>query len=238
MKGYGALLAVMTMLTGGRAFAQAADSTNYLAGKKAIVSLFNNATRDQSLIYYGMRHDGYDRRIEGGAYFQAAEWKPGTLRYKGFTYENVPIRFDEVKQELVVLYRDDASALVLESKYLSQFTIDGHQFYHLPADTVDNVIREGFYDRIYHGKINVFVSRKKIYTSTVVPEVREEFVEETKYYILKDNTWFSSQNKGAMLKVLSDKKNEIKQYMKKHRMGFKSNPELVLAAVASYYETL
>lgn len=55
--------------------------------------------------------------------------------YYGVVYDNVQLRFDEFKQQVVVLSPMSSVFCLPEQKYIDWFEMDGHRYVHDPEDS-------------------------------------------------------------------------------------------------------
>ena len=80
---------------------------------------------------------------------------------------------------------------------------------------------------------------KTIQNSTNISITLETyFLENHSYYVRKGNTYYKVSGQGSFLDVLKDKKAAVQKYMKDNNLKYRSDPEGVMAAVASYYDKL
>jgi hypothetical protein len=94
----------------------------------------------------------------------------------------------------------------------------------------------GFYDLLSDGNSRLLVKRRKIIKETITSnELHREFIHKNYYFIEKDGVYNPVKNKRSALKVLSDQKKEIRQYLKKNKIKFRKNRELALVSMVAYY---
>lgn len=243
-----AFLLLIGALLAGRLFGQEAqsDSVNLQNTKDGIVSNFYLAIGQQSRLYNGMEYFPYDRSIKGTALFplNAETWATGEVTYDGLLYKGVPMMYDIYKDKLVVLLYNHFTAFTLLDDRVHDFSFSGHRFVRVNADSIANDksgISTGFYDQLYNGnKVEVLAKRvKTIQNSTNISATLETyFLENHSYYVRKGNTYYKVGSQGSFLNVMKDKKAVIQKYMKDNNLRFRSDPEGVMAAVASYYDKL
>jgi len=58
------------------------------------------------------------------------------------------------------------------------------------------------------------------------------------YYLKKGGVYYEVNSRGKFLDVLQDKKKELKKYLKDNNISYGDNPELAMAALATYYDSL
>ncbi|MBS1526321.1 MAG: hypothetical protein JST19_11770 [Bacteroidetes bacterium] len=207
------------------------------------VDNFNTAMGEQARLYNGHEYLPYDRSIQGNALYPPAakSLETGEITYDGFVYKKVPMMYDIYKDAVVVLLYNKFSMFSLLSERVSDFTLLGHHFVRVDADTLKDDksgMTTGFYDQLYGGKTEVLAKRTKtIQNSTNSAIILETyFIEKNEYYVRKGKTYYKVGGKGSFLNVLKDKKALLQRYMKDQQIDYRANPELAMAQLAAYYD--
>ncbi|HVW12978.1 MAG TPA: hypothetical protein VHB54_04100 [Mucilaginibacter sp.] len=227
-------------------FAQEAqsDSTFLKNALAQTVSNFNTSMGEQARLYNGHEYLPYDRAIQGNALYPpaASSLEPGEVNYEGFLYKKVPMMYDIYKDEVVVLLYNKFSMFSLLSERVHDFTLLGHHFVRIDADTINDDksgIGTGFYDQLYGGN-NIEVLARRIKTiqnsSNAAIKLETYFVEKNEYYVRKGKTYYKVGGKGSFLNVLKDKKAQLQRYIKDQQIDYRANPELAMAQLAAYYD--
>ena len=103
--------------------AQTGESENIanVSRVENIINLYHQSTGYQSPLYNGVRHEGYRFDIRGHAYFETKEWRDGSVFYEGILYKNIPMLYDEVKDELIIHNVEKNAAISLVSDRIKSF---------------------------------------------------------------------------------------------------------------------
>ncbi len=221
------------------------DSTIRQASLGQAVSNFYISIGQESRVYNGIEYHPYDRTIKGTALFplDAETWATGKVTYDGISYDGVPMMYDIYKDVLVALLYNHFSMYILQSNRVRDFSFSGHQFIRVNADSLTNDrsgISTGFYEQLYKGKTMVLAKWvKTIQHSTSITTVLETyFIENHDYYLLKGNTYYKVNSKGAFLDVLKDKKPALQKYLKDNHINFRQDPATAMAILAAYYDRI
>lgn len=200
------------------------------------VELFYKSVNENSHLFNGTEYIMYDQHIKGNPYF-LDEMSPGSIFYDGTLYTNVPMLYEVAKGNVVVRQYNNGLLINLINERVDSFSVNNHTFLHITPDSGNTVITNGFYDRIYNGKIALFVKRQKILYED--PSTYERSFRLTdRYYLLKDNVWHAIHSQGDMLAVLKDKKKDIAKYLRQNKIKYKKGPEYAMAKMAEYYDSL
>jgi len=121
---------------------------------------------------------------------------------------------------------------------VTSFDFLDHHFINIDADSLANntIIRSGFYDELYKGKLQVLAKRSKNIQNSGNSE--SYFNLQTEYYIRKNNIYYSISGKGSLLAVLKDRKKDLQQYIRTNEIKYNKDPEEAMVKIASYYDHL
>jgi hypothetical protein len=234
-------LSVFFFLSGGAsAQSQQEDSIFYQAALSHTISVYYSQLGDQSQLYNGSLYPGYDFKFrEGSPYFLTDKFTGGSVVYDGILFDSLSLLYDDLKRVLVS--KSDGFVLQFVSERISEFTVSGHHFVRLKADSTNQGLSEtGFYEILYPGRSRVL---KETFKKTrEVPSIYEgllHYVDETTdYFIRTANGYKPANSKGEILQVFKDHKKEVQQYMKKNKLKFRSDKENTLIEVAGYYDQI
>lgn len=178
---------------------------------------------------------------EGDPFFFSKNFDTGAVYYNGVLYEKVPLLYDIIHGEVLIRDPSRINILRLNDKYISWFRLYNHTFQKLYRDSASaNPLNTGFYAALYRGKTSLYKSVSKIFkeNSASFQGLNKYTVETDEYFIKKNNDYFRVKNKKQLLNILSDRKKEVNQYMKKNRLKFKKAMEYTLINVVAYYDQL
>lgn len=218
-----------------------ADSVYFSDAEKYARDLYRKFIHPSARLYNGPEYVDYAYQIKKGSPFlDAEEFTPGNIVYDGMLYENVPMRFDLVKEQIVIQDPFKSYSLSLITERVSSFSCLKHVFTRLVFnDSNAAAISTGLYEVLYDENTAVYKKqRKKIQEETQQDGVMMYIVESNSYFIRKDNRLFAADSKKAMLSVFNSRKNAIQQYMGKNKLNFRKDKAGTLVKVAAYYDLL
>jgi hypothetical protein len=216
-----------------------ADPQNNSLDQSYPVRLYYNAIGENAHIYNGYEYMTPDRNIKGSPYFTDA-LVPSTVSYDDTYYQNVRILYDLVRDLVIINRLDQNFRISLINAKLNSFSIKDHQFIRIDKDSIHGIdLITGFYDRIYPGKSTVLVKRKKFVKEVIEYTVTSmSYMEEDFYYVKFAGNYVEVKNKSSVFKLFQNKKSEIKSYLRKNKLSFKSDFEKTLIATCAYYDQL
>lgn len=205
------------------------------------MGLYYQSLQKQSGLYNGSEYVAYANLLkEGHPYFDTTVLTNGWVYYDKLLYQNVSMLYDIVSDELIVQHFNRVFLIQLIRSKIDSFSVLDHQFIHLGTDSAKNEnIREGFYDRIYNGKIKLFVKRSKnIQESISDLKVEKKVYQKDKYFICQNNTYHEVYTQKSVLKLFPDQKAELKQMLRKQKIKFRKKREYAMKLMVQQYDTL
>jgi hypothetical protein len=92
---------------------------------------------------------------------------------------------------------------------------------------------------LYNGKTIVLAKRKtRLQETYVYSQISYEYIRQDIYYIIVAGQIVQVDSKSSVLKLFNLKKSEIKAFIRKNKLNFKSDFEKTLVEVSAYYDQL
>lgn len=204
------------------------------------VNFYYTSIGENAHIYNGYEYMTPDRGIKGSPYFLTDSLIPADLSYDEAYYQNVPVLYDLVRDLVVINRLNQNFKISLVSEKLNSFSLQNHRFIRISKDSIHGVdLLSGFYDRVYSGKSTVIAKRKKYILEVLEYSTsRTIYQEHDLYYVKYAGRWIEVSNKASVLNLFKAKKSEIKTFLRKNKLKFKSDFEKTLIAAAAYYDQL
>ena len=99
--------------------------------------------------------------------------------------------------------------------------------------------KSGFYDVLYNGNTALYKRVSKIFkeNSASFQGINDYVVESDEYFVKKDNQYYKVKNKKSLLlMIMSNKKKDVEQFIKKNRLNFKKDTDDALIKTLAYYD--
>ena len=238
------ILLPATLICTYKTFAQnkSTDSSDYIVSKKNAVSLYHQFVSPATNLYNGIEYIDYAYTLtEGNPYYTSTGFVKGNVGYNGVLYNNIPVLYDVLKEEVVIQNPAGQNKIRLHTEEVTSFDLADHHFVKLNADSLNrSVIRTGFYEVLYDNNISLYKKKtKKILESTSISEGLKRTVDEQDgYYIRKSNSYYAVNSKRSLLNCLNDKKKDIQQFMKKNKLKIRQDKESALIKVVAHYDEI
>ena len=165
----------------------------------------------------------------------------GTITYEGITFSNIPMYYDMVEDELIILHKNKEGYEELVQLYkekIDSFKIYDQHFIHYQSNQIEN-LESGFYQMLFQGKIALIKQiTKNAQSEFSQEEITTYFIEKERYYLLHDENVFQVNDKRSLLKHLSDQKDILVEYIKTQSLRFKENKESDMIKLIKYYDQI
>lgn len=208
-----------------------------IAAKNA-TEQYKQIIKGQAHLYNGGEYVEPRRTNETHPFFDSDDWVTGSVTYDNDRYENVPLMFDIYSEKLITESYYGHEEIALVNQKIQRFNIGNHYFERIEQDSL-KVLQPGLYEILYSGNTRALVKRRKDLQEELEAQKVEYYYEpKNSYYIEKHNVFHHVKSKGSIFKVLEDRKSELKQFLKKSKLRFKSNREESLSKLVSYYDSI
>ena len=64
------------------------------------------------------------------------------------------------------------------------------------------------------------------------------YEEKNRYFVLRNGVFFPVRSKGSVLKLMDDRRQELRKHLKQQKIVFSDNRERALKSLAEHYDTL
>jgi len=194
---------------------------------------------EQSPLYNAREYVDYASTIQvGHAFYNTNEFVKGTIHFDGMSFENVMILYDIIKDKVILQHFNKVFRIDLPVNKIQEFSMLDHRFIRILPDS-NQTIQEGFYDKLYQGKTLLFAKRrKKIREERTGTDIINVVDESIIFYIQKQGIYYPVKNMGSLLNVLSGKREQIRQYLKKNGVKFRKEPEKAVLMAVEHYDRL
>ena len=234
-------LSLVLVMLASPAFPQAGMDTAFISvAIKNSQSLYQKAIGAQARLFNGSKYLAPEHTIEQHPFLSSEDWLTGSVFYDGEYFQNVPLMYDLTSGQLITEHLTSGQAIQLVWDKLDYFSIGDRYFEKIDATATGNTLPETeFYEILYSGKTRLVAKREKILREEIRATVIERsFEEKNRYFFFKNGTFFPVKSKASILKLMADKKTEMKRFLKQQRLPFAQNREKLLIRLAEHYDTL
>ena len=145
----------------------------------------------------------------------------GRVSYHGVVYDDVQLRFDQLKQCIIVLPPGEKAFCIPEQEYVDWFEMDGHRYVHDVEDSLRyaSLLCDGTANgiRLYHSVWKVFDRERtfggKKYLKTLA--TKEHYT-----VVTADGAMYHVKRAKDVAKLFPEQKKQIKQFVRNNHLSF------------------
>jgi hypothetical protein len=223
-----------------RAQAPANDSLIQTSYDTAI-NTYHNYMSPETHFFRGAEYVTYAQFLkEGHPYFGENSKRKGMVAYDKIIYPNVYLYYDLVSGQVIIEDFYEVFKIALYTHLIDSFSIEDHLFINLRDSLNPTAPRNGFYERLYNGHIQLLKKEKKnieedLYSSSTV----QRFIHGTdsSYYLKIGNNYHAVNNSRSLQNVLADHKKDLKKFIRSQQLSMRKDRENTLIKVTAWYDT-
>ena len=198
-------------------------------------------TIDKQILYNGRIWRNNYLNIGGTQFLFSNEFLPGsvTIDDKVFNGKNLGLKFNIFDDELLTV-TGTGTVLQLNKEMVENFTLDfegkTYSFRNLPVDSLNSL--SGFVQVLYDGATPLYVRYKKEIRLRSSVEESDMFLQSYRVFVMKDGILHKVNNKKSLTRVLADRKDEVKNYIRSNHVRISKNLPESFAPVLKFYDSL
>ena len=211
-------------------FAQLAIARAQMTGDSLFVSKvvhtihynFLKSQKGSSPVFNGKVYNDHPKfKDHEHAYFQTHQYTIGSVVYNGIFYPELRLKYDILRDELVLLDDDQIDGIVLQPEYVDSFFIHGYQFINIKPEIPHKGIEIGYYNLLYKGEsLSLLVKRAKEVTEKIDQQIEKVISQKETYYLLKNSIYQPIKSKNDLLKLLRRTDDKNQEYIKANKLNF------------------
>ncbi|WP_137759726.1 hypothetical protein [Pontibacter sp. SGAir0037] len=200
---------------------------------------YKSAVGIHAHLYTGPEYVNHRKQfMEGHQFFETNQLSEGSVLYDGAWYQQVPMFYDVVTDE-IILYNSGFSQKLV-SKKVKTFYFLNHKFERFEHDSTGAFpYQSGFYDVLHEGSVQLLAKRVKVANERATSQGMEgDYSIADKYFLEKDGKYQQVKNKRSLYKALQTNKKQLNEYVRANKIKFRKNREEAMARVVGYYDSL
>ncbi|TFH47720.1 MAG: hypothetical protein E4G92_04725 [Bacteroidia bacterium] len=220
-----------------------ATAGTVLANGASMEVILKNRQQDtiynRQLLYNGRAWENRYQKILSHEFFLTRNQVNGSVTINGMTFENNLLRYDVFNDELLILFSPD-TWLQLNKEAISGFTllIDNKRYLFENFERKNLKSTIGYSQVIYHGEIYLIKKYSKEIKKYAVDNKYDSFTEAESVYMVMGGENFRLGTRKDIFNALSDRKEEIKRFVKTRGLKISlKNPESLIP-VLEFYDSL
>jgi hypothetical protein len=188
---------------------------------------FFQSASDFARLYVGPIEPPYSKTLwhDMPYYKNDANMYEGRISYYGVVYEKVQMRFDQLKQRVIVLSPTESVFCIPDQANIDWFEMDGHRFTHDPEDSLRfaSLLCDGSANgiRLYHSEWKIYDGEKLFGGKKYL----EKTLTTSEHYTLvtPDGGMHHVKRVSDVANLFPDQKKLIKRFAKRNHLSFRKS---------------
>ncbi len=205
----------------------------------------DNTTSDYKDLLYGVVYETEYYKSGQHPFFLDNNFFNSTVVFKNNTYENVKLKYDLYNQDLILfqdLYQNQPRFIKLNTFFIDRFALttdNGTEYIFASLKEIPDLNKRFKYFEIkYENELIFVIGRDKVLQRNTMNNWENNFLENQRYYLIKDKKVLLIRGKGDLYKALKDRKKEIKQYVKQNKLKISLTDIESISKLLKFYEEL
>lgn len=207
------------------------------SGSSDILFSLQDTLKESQILYNGRIWRNAYTRIREDQFIFTPDFISGSVAVGGRIFKNVPLKYDIFKDELLT-ETPHGLMLQLNKEIVDSFslTYNGRDYLFVRSDSTSDY--SGYINLLYTGKSSFIVKYRKNIELLAVDKKYDQFYLIRKMYLVRDNSINQFSGKLELMRLLVDRKKEVRSFMKKNRIvPSKNNPESFIPVI-KYYDSI
>jgi len=194
---------------------------------------------DKQMILNGRIWRNQYAKASGDQFFITNTFVKGSVVFNGKKFDDLDLMYDIADDELIMSIVSHPTIIVNKEMVDSFDLFIGNRIYHIiNAGTDTTIVLRGYVNVLYVGPSTLFVKYIKKLQPLAVDGRYDLFYQEHSMYIKKNTEIVAFEGKNDLLKILSDKKEQLKGYLKTGKIKLSRKDPESFIPVLEYYDRL
>ena len=217
----------------------APDTSFYRQSVNTVLNNYKASVQENLHLYTGKEYIRPGHGMKGTPFFESDSLLSGTVFYDGKPYENITLMYDLTDDAIIINNYTGNNYIQLVPEKIDHFSVLQHKFERIKSDSATaSFMRTGFYEKLFEGKMTVFVRREKRLKNITINDTNAEYIQYDYYYIRINNSFYPVDDKRLLLNAAADKKDELKKFIKDNKINFNKDRGNALVKIAAYYSQI
>lgn len=184
-----------------------------------VKSVQSDTLLDNQTLYNGKIWRNLYYLVMEDQFLFSKEYLPGILTINGKTFNNVQIKYDIFKDEILTPI-DSGRILQLNKELIDSFSISfldkKYQFIKMKEDSLKTYL--SYFNVLYKGKTTLLLKFEKKIDKLSVEGKYDKFYQITRIFIVTGEKLYQVSGKGDLFRLFPEDKMQLKDFMKKSKL--------------------
>lgn len=205
----------------------------------ADVAVYQQNKSDKLILLNGRIWRNQYSGVTGDQFFLGNVFFKGSVTFNGRKFDNLDLKYDIHNDELI-LSIESYPVIMMNKEMVDSFrlVLGNRNFSVINAGTDTSNILRGYVNVLYKGPSTLYVKYEKLIQPLGDDGKYDLFYQRHQAYLKKGTEIVTVEGKRKLMNLLDDKKNEIRDYLKKKRIKIMKQDPYTFIPVLEYYDSL
>lgn len=190
----------------------------------------------KQILYNGRIWRNQYYKVRGDQFLFSQDFLPGTVTIRGQLFDNIRLRYDIYKDQIMTM-SNPTTILQINKEMVDRFSVNFenklYQFERITSDSTKALT--GYLNVLYKGEISLYIKYQKKIELFAVGGKYDRFYQFYDIFLVKDGKMYPLTGKRELLNLLVDKKQQIRDFMKTHKLKVSKNIPDSFVPVVEFY---
>jgi hypothetical protein len=196
-------------------------------------------TTGKQILFSGRLWRNIYYMVKGDQFLFTSGLLNGSVTIQGREFRDILMNYDIFKDEVLAM-NDNGMMIQLNKEKIDSFALEynfrTYKFRNLDADSLNNIT--GYVNVLFDDGLLLIVKYKKEIVMLAVENKYDEFNQLHKIYLMKDGNYNLIRGKRDILKLMDDRKQQVKQFIRANKLQVTKNNPDSFVPVVEYYTNL
>jgi hypothetical protein len=208
-----------------------------VSGASPSLAAISDTSRESQVLYSGRVWRNLYSRVVGDQFLFAPEFIQSSVFIEGRTFDEVPLRYDIYKDELITQNKK-GFFIQLNKEHVDSFNLayTGKVYRFINLDYSGEP--SGYIRVLYNGNVKYYVKYRKNIELLAVEKKYDSFYQVRRMYLVKDSVAHFFNGRLELFRLFGDYSRDVRSYMKKNRIKILRNDPESFVPLIQYYDRL
>jgi hypothetical protein len=197
-----------------------------------------DTTLRKQLLYNGRVWRNLYYNVRGDQFLFSPDFLPGTVTINGKHFDNVMIRYDIYKDEIMTPVTP-VTIVQLNREMVDSFSLQfNNKSYSFSQQNESREILKGYINILYSGTTSLYVKYKKEIDFLAENQKYDRFSQTQHIFVMKDEKIYQVSGKKDFLNILDDSRQQVRSFIKAGRLKISKSDPSGFVPVLKYYDSL
>jgi hypothetical protein len=193
--------------------------------------------KENQVLYNGKIWRSLYYNVRENQFLFSDEFLPGSLSISGKTFNNIDLKYDIFKDELLTPV-ENGNILQLNKEMVDSFSLNFQDKNYRFIRVKEGTGHGGYFNVLYKGKSALYLKFFKKIDKLAVEGQYDMFYQDSKLFFVNDNEFFQITGKRDLINAIDDPNDRVKDFIKKNKFNVSEKIPESFIPILRYFDGL